>query len=324
MKGKYFNYTIVAIALSILTLTSCKKATTASAADSSVSAQDVSAVTTGVNTSSDDAAAAAGQVKNFSGKTDGGPWWTVTGFPTILCGATTVDSGTAADHTIRITYDGTSNCNGIIRNGTITIQNTNGIKWDSIGAELTISYDNLQVTDVESNNTYKINGTHKITNERGGLAWKVVAGLSSGPVSHRNTSSNMSITFPDGSQRTWTVDRTRTWTASTSLSNPTVTVSIKSEASGNVSETGTNRFGETFTNTIISPVSANSNCAYRPYTGEIQHQVNNKTVTVLFGTNPSGTALNDPAYCGSYGTYGFYITYSNGTRTIPRFVSYWR
>jgi hypothetical protein len=148
----------------------------------------------------------------------------------------------------------------------------------------------------------------------------VIAGLSTGPVSHRITSSNMTVTYPNGSQRSWTVDRTRTWSAS----GNTITVSVKSEASGNVSETGTNRFGDAFTNTILSPITANSNCAFRPYTGEFQHQISTRMATVLFGTNPGGVQQNDPNYCGSYGTYGFYITYTNGTRTLNRFVSYWR
>ncbi len=316
MKSYCFKFVLMLLTLSAITLSSCKKASTA--ADDSISAQDLSAVSSAIHATSDDATSAAGQVKSFSGKTEG-VWWNTA----VLCGASTVDSGTAGNHTITITYDGTSTCNGMIRSGVVTIQNANGIVWNTAGAQLTVNYDNLKVTDVVSGETYTVSGTHTITNETGGLAWRVIAGLAPNTtVTHRNQSSNMSITFPNGSQRTWTVDRTRSWSSNSNSS--TITVSVYSEATGNVTETGTNRFGDAFTNTIISPVTANNNCMWRPYTGKWEHQILTRMATVTFGTDPSGTQVGTPTYCGSYGTYGFYINYTNGTITRNKFVSYWR
>jgi hypothetical protein len=104
---------------SVITLNSCKKTET-TAADDSISAQDAATVTRADDVTTDDADAAAGQVKSFSGKTEG--WWN----SAVLCGVTLVDSGSAGNRTITITYDNTTTCNGVIRSGSITIVNNSG------------------------------------------------------------------------------------------------------------------------------------------------------------------------------------------------------
>jgi hypothetical protein len=319
MKRSYFKFMLVLIGFASLTLTSCKK--TASPADSSISAQDVSNVSNAMHSTSDDAAAAAGQVSSYKSLAGNNINFDNPN-GNFLVGATVTDTSSTG---IVITYDGTTACNGFYRSGTITITKIDSLPWSSAGGLLSVNYDNVKVTDIVSSNTYTLNGTHTITNVNGGLAWKVMAGLAPGTtVTHRIKSSNMSITFPNGTTSTWNVDRTRTWnSSSTTPTLYTVTVS-SSPGSGNITERGNNRFGEAFTNSITSPVAANSNCAYRPYTGTWEHQIGTVMVTVQFGTDPSGNPQNNPTYCGSYGSYGFYITYTNGTRVIPRFVSYWR
>src|SRR6202040_3449085 len=79
-----------------ITLNSCKKSDNISAYDDSVSAQDNATISNAVNATTDDAANAAGQVKSFSGKTDG--WWN----SAVLCGVMMVDSGTAGNRTITL------------------------------------------------------------------------------------------------------------------------------------------------------------------------------------------------------------------------------
>ena len=161
-------------------------------------------------------------------------------------------------------------CFGHIRSGSITITLTNGAAWADVGAQLTVVYNNLKIADVVSGANYTINGTHVITNETGGLAWKVAFGLAPNTtVKHRNQSSNMSITFANGSQRTWSVDRTREW----SSSGTNITVSVYSENSGNVDVWGANRYGTTFTNSIPTTVAADNNpsCPWKPYQGKTEH-----------------------------------------------------
>jgi hypothetical protein len=321
MKKNYFKALVVLIGLVSMTLSSCKKSS--SAADDSISAQDANNVTNAVSSTSDDAASAAGQVGSYKSLSAGGSISLNTSGGNLLIDATITDTSSTG---IVISYAGINACNGILRSGTITITNTGGIPWHEPNAQLTVTYNNLKVTEVQSGYSYTLNGTHTITNETGGLAWQVVAGLApttltpTTTVTHRIQSTNMTITFPNGSQSTWSVDRTRSW----SNTNSVISVSVYSEHSGNVAETGSNRFGDAFSNTFLSPVTANSNCLFRPYTGEWEHQISNRTATLKFGTNPLGTSIGTPTYCGSYGLYGYYITYTNGTITLNRFVSYWR
>lgn len=312
MKSNYFKILLVAIGLSGMVLTSCKKASS-SAKDDSISSQDANNVSSVLNTTSDDAASAAGQVSSYKSIILNNS------NANLLVGATITDTSSTG---IIISYDGITPCNGIIRSGTVTITNTGGIAWHLAGAQLTVTY-NLTATEILTGYTYTFAGSHIVTNETGGLAWKVVGGLAAGTtVTHRITSSNMQITYPNGEQRAWTVDRTRSW--SSNSGNTLYTVSLYSEATGGVTEQGTNRFGDAFTNTIIDTISATNNCSWRPYQGTWQHQVNGRTATVVFGTNTLGTHVGTPTYCGSYGVYGYYITYTNGTNTYYKFVSYWR
>lgn len=320
MKVHYFKFMLVVIALAGLTLTSCKKSE--SAADETVSTQDVNSVTNAMHSTSDDAAAAAGQVSSYKALGLGASWNTAGG--NLLIDATITDTSSTG---IVITYGGNTACNGIVRSGTVTITNTGGIPWHEAGAQLTITYTNLMITDQQTGNSYTLNGSHLLTNVSGGLAWQVMAGLAPNTtVTHQIQSSNMSIAFPNGTTRTWTVNRTRTWSSSGTGSAQTYTVSVSATAgTGNVTETGTNRFGDAFTNSITSPIIAtNLSCEiWRPYTGTWTHVIGGNTLNVQFGTNNTGTQVGTPTYCGTLGDYGYYITLTRGTGTRTRFVSYW-
>ena len=297
-----------------ITLTSCQKEK-GGAADDSVSAQDNTSINNAVNATADDAAAAAGQVKSFSGKTDG--WWN----SAVLCGVQLVDSGTAGNRVITLTYDGTTTCNGVVRSGTVTITNNSGLPWKEAGSVLNVVFNNLQITDPVTLATFTVNGTHTFTKETAGLEWQVIAGLTTNTTVTRRNVGNMTISFPNGTTRTWTVDRTRSWSSVVNANVNTITVSIYSEAAGGVDVTGTNRFGNTFTNTIVQPIAANNNagCYWKPYTGKITHSVSSRTATVLFGTDASGNQIGSPTTCGD----GYYITYTNNNRTVYKFVGYW-
>ena len=322
MKRSYFKIMLVLIGFASLTLTSCKKGD--SATDETVSAQDVTNVSNAIHSTSDDATAAAGQVSSYKGLGLGGNWNTAGG--NLFVDATITDTPSTG---IVITYAGVNPCNGFYRSGTITITNTGGIPWHEAGAVLTVTYTNLKVTN--GINTYILNGSHTITNVSGGLAWQVMAGLAptsltpNTSVKHQIQSSNMQITFPNGTERSWTVNRTRIWASSNGNTTFTVTVT-SSPGSGNVTETGTNRFGESFTNTISSPIIAdNTTCEiWRPYTGTWTHVVGSNSLNVVFGTNNTGTQVGTPTYCPSIiGDYGYYITLTRGSGTRNRFVQYW-
>jgi hypothetical protein len=314
MKNLIYGLSLALALGAILTFNSCKKETTE---DDSVSAQDATIVNNAVNLTADDASATAGQVSSFSGKTEG--------LYQALCGATLVDSSNA--HQITITYDPSQHCFGIERSGTVTFTLTNG-PWRNAGAILNVTYNNLKVTDVLTGATYTISGTHTITNESGGFAWEIAYGLLTNATrTHRNQSSDMSVTFPNGSTRTWTVDRSRSWTSAVSNNVNTISVTTFCEATGGttgVTISGTNRFGNQFTYAIASPVIGDNygNCPYLPYTGEVTHQVGSRSATVLFGTNSSGVQIGTATT--STCNLGYFITYTNAANghSGTKFVSY--
>lgn len=313
MKKSIFKLPLLLVAAALLMLGACKKDNT-STEDDTVSSQDAAAISRAVSSTSSDASASAGQVSSFSGKTDA-PWWNNT-----LCGATTVDTGGGQ---IVITYDGSTHCNGVVRSGSVVVSLTGATKWKDPGAVITVSFDTLKVLDVVTNAQYTLNGVYTLTNETGGLAWKILLELNKNTtVAHRAQTSGLTVTFADGSQRQWSIDRTESYTSKTSANYDTITISTYSEASGNVSLQGTNRYGTVFTNTINDSISSNNvnlSCVWLPYKGETTYKVGNRVATILYGTDASGNPLGSPTVCGD----GYYITYTSGSHTHYKFVGYW-
>jgi len=286
---------------SAITLNSCKK--TNSGFDDSVSAQDNASISKAVDATSDDAAAATGQYPSFSGKTDGFN-------NSFFCSGTVVDS--LSNNTLTITYTNAT-CFGVTRNGVVTIT-SNGTHWKDAGAAVTITFNNLQITDLSDLSSFTINGTHTLTKETAGLEWKVILGLEQGPVTRRNQGT-LSITFSNGT-RTWTVDRTRSWSNATG-SNATVTIST--EAANSIDAQGTNRYGIAFTNTIVTSIIAEQSCGFRPYQGETTH-VADRSVDVKYGTNSAGVQVGNATTCGN----GYFISYTKANGVSgTRFVPYW-
>ncbi|HWB62073.1 MAG TPA: hypothetical protein VG603_01090, partial [Chitinophagales bacterium] len=118
----------------------------------------------------------------------------------------------------------------------------------------------------------------------------------------------------------WTIDRTRTFTRTT---GNYVNVKLSSEASGNVSASGTNRYGEAFTNAITTPIQATNNpgCLWKPYVGTFIHKIANRTVTVDFGVDSGDNQVGSADNCAAND--GFFVTYTRANRTRTRFVEYW-
>lgn len=310
MKKILSNISLMLLAIAALTLNSCRKE---DATDDSQSARDAASVSNALNATDDDAVNAAAQVSSISGKTGGAIALNA------ICGATVTDTG---GQEINLSYNGTTNCEGVIRSGSITIQLTSGAHWRDVGAVLTITISNLQITDVATAATYTLQGSYTITNESGGLAYNVFVNGAAGPVVHRHQG-NLQVEFANGTSRTWAIDRTRTYTLT---SQNYVNIELSSEASGNVESKGTNRFGDNFTNTIQTPIQASniSSCLWKPYVGTYIHQISNRTATVNFGVTindqPAGATENSCANVAD----GYFITYQHNGRTLTRFVEYWQ
>ncbi len=317
MKNRIPVLSFIAILIFSITLSSCVKPKT-SKADDSQNSKDANSIANAVDANSDDAAARAGQVAGFAGKTTSSGWY-------MLCGQTVVDTGNG--HTIKITYDGTTNCNGVKRTGTVVVTLNNGSPdWSVAGATATMLINNVVVTDAGTGNGFTLNGTQTITNETGGLAWQLWWNAAPGTVvKHREQSTNMSVKFSDGTTGTWSVDRTRTW----SLSSTTPayrTFSVSSEHAGNTDTWGTNRYNESFTTSITQTISANdysTNCWWRPYTGKYVYSVpaRNATASITFGTNSVFQQIGTATTCAP----GYTLNYTLSTYNyaINIYLPYW-
>ena len=93
------------------------------------------------------------------------------------------------------------------------------------------------------------------------------------------------------------------------------------EATSGNDATGTNRFGETFTNSIPTPIQATNSCSWRPWTGTYTHQVDGRTATVVFGANDLGQPVGSESSCVAGA--GYFVTYTTNSKTYTKFVEYW-
>ncbi|HWB62074.1 MAG TPA: hypothetical protein VG603_01095 [Chitinophagales bacterium] len=305
---KLYFFTLVCLAA--LLAGSCTK----QKEDDSSLAEDHAAITMATDGLADDASSAAGQVKNFSGKTDETDgWWQ------LLCGVASVD--TNSGHQITLTYDSTASCVGIIKSGQISISLNGSRHWRDQGAELSITLNNFKIANRFTGRYFILNGTETVTNETGGLAWLIMAGITpNATVAHRHRVNNLTITYSDGSQRTWNVDRTRTFTSVTSSGHNTISITVSSENTGNEDTWGTNRNGAQFISSLITPVISNNNanCPYKPYQGEYSQQVGSNRLDVLYGVDENGNPTGNPDAC----AYGYKITYQSGRKIFSKILSY--
>jgi hypothetical protein len=74
---------------------------------------------------------------------------------------------------------------------------------------VTVQFNSLAITRLSDNKTITLNGTHTYTNVSGGSLIELPNEPAGTTITHSITSSNMQITFDNGAQRTWNVDRQR-------------------------------------------------------------------------------------------------------------------
>jgi hypothetical protein len=294
--------------IALLLLSSCAKQVNG---NDSLSAQDANNVSGILNAAMDDASNSMSGSINLSGKTDG--------LYESICGAdVTLDTAKGA---VNITYTG-NNCNAkISRTGSLTItllNHAHGVRWNMPGAVLEITFNNLQFTINKNSQSYTINGTHYLINESGGRAWAVMDGLESGTVTHKQISSNFNVTFADGTTSMWNVNRTRTYTNAGGVKSQTLNSDTPVNGYYNVGLWGTNRNGEAFEASFISPIVSTSTCGFAdPVSGEYNHHVAKRSVDVLYGVDSDGNP-EVPGQC----PYGYKITYASGRKTLTQINPY--
>lgn len=287
-----------------LTFTACKKnedATPITADDmlqQSQSAADQTRMENESNSSMDEVSSIVdgiGQVKSMQ---------------TIGCNVI-VDSSAAATGLITLTFNGT-NCDATrSRTGVITVQlpynnNTQTVtRWHEVGCTLTLTYINFAVTRLSDNKTFTFNGTHSVTNVNGGRLAEITSGS---PIVHK-VRANMQLTFDDGTSRTWSAARVRTFTLSNNVLSTSVVGDTAVSGYSSVAEWGINRAGENFACSITTPVVVNlagSTCLNKPLSGVRVHHRLVHEITVTYGVDANGNAVTN-GDC----PYGFKANWTN-------------
>lgn len=111
---------------------------------------------------------------------------------------------------------------------------------------------------------------------------------------HKISATN-TITFPDGTSRSWEHRVIRTWTHPIQLAF-VLTISAWGEQDGytNLANWGLNRKGDKFYTQITTPVLAANLCAWEAGKGVIKHTLitsdGNYDVTITLGLKTNGTA----------------------------------
>jgi hypothetical protein len=225
-----------------------------------------------------------------------------------ICDATVAVDTVSNPRTITITYNGTSCWGAYTRAGVVVISMAQGVHWKDAGAIVDVNYHNLIVTRLSDNKSITINGTMTHTNVSGGLLYQLATVQT---ITHTVTSTGMSVTFDDNSQRNWQVAKQRVFT----YDNGIVITSTGTHTDGNnsnIAEWGTNRFGHAFTSSISAPLVIRQDCNFRIVSGQVTHQTENVTAVATFGLDSSGNATS----CPGSGVYYFKLVWT-GPAGIP-------
>lgn len=278
------------------TFTACKKeakeSTTDPAAEVQGHTEDQNNVSSQIDGVADDINIAMESNASFSGRL---------ARVTSICGATAVYDSVSNPRTVTITYNGNNCTNTHLRTGTVVLSMPAGTRWKNAGAALTVNIQNLKIKRLSDNKSITINGTQTITNVTGGLLINL-PNLTN--IIHTITSSNMSITFDDNSQRTWNVAHKRTFT----YNNGVVLSATGIGVTGNTTtatEWGTNRFGHSFVTSITAPLIFRQDCSGRLTSGEVKHE-GFATAVATFGLNASG----QPTTCPGTGNYYYKLVWT--------------
>ncbi|MES2881928.1 MAG: hypothetical protein V4676_07265 [Bacteroidota bacterium] len=219
-----------------------------------------------------------------------------------ICGAIAVADTANQLKRITITYSGDNCAHTHTRQGSVLITMALGTKWKDAGANISVTYQNLVVTRKADNKSITISGTHTLTNVTGGLLRNLAI---SSPITHTLTSSNMSITFANATQRMWQVARKRDFTFS---GGAILTITGMHSANGQtgIAEWGSDRFNRAFTTSITSPIVIKQDCGFRITSGAVQHTRHGVTATVTFGLDAAGL----PTVCPGANAFYFKLSWT--------------
>ena len=298
MKRKLLKYSALIVCAAII-FGACKKKHEATPADDtsseSTTYQDQANYSSASNQSAEEA---DGVVSGYPSTTR----ITSTTKTVIPITGATVDS--LGQWTYLLTYNGVS-ASGKARTGTDTLFVSG--PWHVIGAKIISKY---SYTITNSNGkTMTLVGVDTITNISGGNSATLIGGSSTSvTTSHTGKAT---VTFDDGSKRTWSHSRQKVKTYSTPGSfGGVITATITGTGTPltytGIEAWGTNRNGEPFYGQIptASPliygytVGVNTNCThFWPYSGVYIHQGVVSGLKVTFGVDQTGAVITPAIPC---------------------------
>ena len=297
MKNKILVLSSATLML-VAVFTACKKdkaPTSDNTTQVSLQSDDQSRVSGESEAVANDAALALEVSPSFSGRLAGVQ-------SDMICDAAVAYDSVSTPRTITITYNG-SNCLGTrTRSGVVKISMAEGVHWKDAGASVTLTFQNLKVTRVSDNKSITINGTQTYTNVSGGLLINLPVLQT---VVHTFSSSDMSITFDDNTTRVWQIAEKRVFT----YDGGVVITTTGNHTEGNdinVAEWGTNRFGQAFTSSTVTPIVIRQDCNFRVVSGQVKHVTPLVTATATFGLDASGS----PTSCPGSGHYYFKVIWT--------------
>ena len=304
MKAKLLYVGAIILSFSFL-FTACQKDTATGndyTAETTTHSDDQSRFSGEMDAAANDENAAIEATAGFAGRSES---------IQSICDATIAVDTFSNPRTITITYNGTNCLGNRTRTGVIVLSMAQGVRWKNAGAVINVTFQNFKITRLSDNKSITINGTQSHTNVSGGLLINLPT---LNTITHTITSSNMSVTFDNGSQRTWQVARQRVFT----YNNGIVITSTGTQTVGGVTgvaEWGTNRFGNTFTTAITQPLVLRQDCNFRLVSGKLEHAATVINASVTFGLNAAG----NPTSCPGIGSYFMKIEWT-GPAGIPRVV----
>ena len=275
-----------------LTFTACKKeASTDTTSNTEVSkhSEDQSRFSTEIDAVANDANVAVESNGSFTGRTDQ--------VQSIICNANVIIDTMTNPRTITIVYNGL-NCQGTAtRTGTVVLSMAQGVHWKDAGAVINVHFQDLHIVRVSDNKSITINGSKTLTNVSGGLLYQLAT---LGTITHTLTSTGLSITFDDGSQRVWQMAQQRVFT----YQNGVVITTTGMHSDGtytNIAEWGLNRFGHPFVSATTAPMVIRQDCDFRLTSGQITHHTIGLTSVATFGLDANGSPTGCPGtghyYC---------------------------
>lgn len=307
MKTKQVIKGLMVIAISSLTIFSCKKKTdpvepqntvAPTEASQKTTASDQSRVDQESNLTMDD----VNSVLEHNSKTRAA----------MPCNID-IDSTSLTTGLIKLTYHGHS-CDGLRdRSGVISIQlpfkNGQLVKWTSKGAKIIVTYANYKVTDLTTNKSIMFNGSVTATNVNGGGLLTLLSGTS---IIHK-LKGDMTITFDDGTTCSWGLAKSRVYTLSLSVLTTEITGDTTINGNTQTAFWGKTRAGDDFSVSVTTPVTTTlwgTLCLFRPYKGVVVIRGIKQQITITYGVDINGNPAT--ALC----PYGYKLNWTDAAGTV--------